>query len=714
MITIKAAFTDRDTVLGLLGRVGENGTRQIEFDCAEILAEYPEAVIVCAVKRPGEENAYYAELEKEGSLRRLILRDIETAQAGTLKIELSALDGEKQRRTTVYTGGIISGIFATDEEPDDPEKDLIAYIAEAEIVKQEASDAAKDALAAAGRAADAASEIENMTANAVTLPPGEPATANYNAGVLTIGVPKGEAADAALDSYAESYNQLPRLSLTGDVTGMSKAEAKVLSYSYSTPDAQTTMSGYAKVKWQGSSSLAYAKKNYKITLYEDEECTTQQEMTVRNSWGAHSKYVLKADWVDHTHARNVAAAMLWADCVKTRSESGYSRDKLSAAPNYGAIDGFAVLLEINGHYAGLYMWTIPKEPWMFGMEGNAQAVVLAGEKHGDVTRFRAPAEEIGGDDPDWDYEVEPEDTSAVLENVNAIYAAANTEDDEAAKAALETCVDIESCIDYAIFMDVLGITDNMGKNMLLVSYDGAKWILSAYDLDTAFGNAWDGKSWYRPDDDSEGSAFSDSKLLMRVWQLYRAEYIQRRAWLMQNVLTPLRTAHYVDDLRAGMSDELLMGETQMYPDIPMARADGVQQINRYMQQRREHIERVTLYIDRTLTAATTYEWFGVLDARWAHIHADYPEGGIGEAQNVLAWVGNNALPYVWHTANAASCDITLELSHDLLRAQGAVKNGNAFWSSAVVDTLCIGACALGTTGTTGLPEGTHIRVWIHK
>ena len=50
MITIKTAFTDKNTMLGLLGRVGENGTRQIEFDCSEILTEYPAAVIACAVK----------------------------------------------------------------------------------------------------------------------------------------------------------------------------------------------------------------------------------------------------------------------------------------------------------------------------------------------------------------------------------------------------------------------------------------------------------------------------------------------------------------------------------------------------------------------------------------------------------------------------------------------------------------------------------------
>lgn len=206
MITIKAAFTDKDTMLGFLGRVGENGTRQIEFDCAEILTEYPAAVIVCAVKRPGEASAYYADMQAEGALRRLILRDVETEKPGTLKLELSALDGEKQRRTTLYAGAIASGLTRTDEEPSDPEKDLIDYIADAETVKQEASNAAKDARAAAGRATDAASEIENMTANAVTLAPGEHATANYNAGVLTLGVPKGDPGEPGSDAAVTKQN----------------------------------------------------------------------------------------------------------------------------------------------------------------------------------------------------------------------------------------------------------------------------------------------------------------------------------------------------------------------------------------------------------------------------------------------------------------------------------------------------------------------------
>lgn len=41
MITINATFSQRERNLGLIGRRGENGTRQIAFDCSEVLAEYP-------------------------------------------------------------------------------------------------------------------------------------------------------------------------------------------------------------------------------------------------------------------------------------------------------------------------------------------------------------------------------------------------------------------------------------------------------------------------------------------------------------------------------------------------------------------------------------------------------------------------------------------------------------------------------------------------
>ena len=45
MITIQAEFTQKQCDLGLIGRVGENASRQIVFDCAEALRAFPGADI---------------------------------------------------------------------------------------------------------------------------------------------------------------------------------------------------------------------------------------------------------------------------------------------------------------------------------------------------------------------------------------------------------------------------------------------------------------------------------------------------------------------------------------------------------------------------------------------------------------------------------------------------------------------------------------------
>lgn len=75
---------------------------------------------------------------------------------------------------------------------------------------------------------------------------------------------------------------------------------------------------YATLKVQGNSSTAYNKKNFTITFYSDKACTTKQKIDF--GWGAQSKYVMKANWIDITHSRNVVSAQLWGDVVKSRTD----------------------------------------------------------------------------------------------------------------------------------------------------------------------------------------------------------------------------------------------------------------------------------------------------------------------------------------------------------------------------------------------------------
>ena len=83
---------------------------------------------------------------------------------------------------------------------------------------------------------------------------------------------------------------LPVLYLTGDTTGMSKDNAVSLEYVYG------ERSGTATVKWQGSSSLSYPKKNYTINF--------DNAFEAAEGWGIQKKYCLKANYIDHSHASN--------------------------------------------------------------------------------------------------------------------------------------------------------------------------------------------------------------------------------------------------------------------------------------------------------------------------------------------------------------------------------------------------------------------------
>lgn len=98
---------------------------------------------------------------------------------------------------------------------------------------------------------------------------------------------------------------LPVLHLTGDVSAMTKDNAVNLAYKYG------DRSGTASVKWQGSSSLSYPKKNYTIKFDNAFEAV--------EGWGEQKKYCLKANFIDHSHARNLVNAKLWGQIAKSRT-----------------------------------------------------------------------------------------------------------------------------------------------------------------------------------------------------------------------------------------------------------------------------------------------------------------------------------------------------------------------------------------------------------
>lgn len=154
---------------------------------------------------------------------------------------------------------------------------------------------------------------------------------------------------------------LPILHLAGDTSAMTKDNAVDLAYVYG------ERNGTCSVKWQGSSSLAYDKKNYTIKFDNAFEAAT--------GWGAQKKYCFKANYIDHSHARNIVNAKLWGQIVKSRENVP---ERLKNLVNGGAIDGFPCIIMLNGEFHGLYTWNIPKDGWMLGMGNSNSATTQTG------------------------------------------------------------------------------------------------------------------------------------------------------------------------------------------------------------------------------------------------------------------------------------------------------------------------------------------------
>ena len=361
----------------------------------------------------------------------------------------------------------------------------------------------------------------------------------------------------------ESYN-LPLLKLTGSMKGISKANKVKLTFSYG------ELSGGCTLKWQGASSINYDKKNFTITF--------DAAQTIVENWGTQKKYCLKANYVDFSHCRNIVAAKLWGQAVRSRPTRN---DKLYGLPNGGAIDGFPIMVAINGEYQGIYTFNIPKDKWMFGMTDGARECILTAETHAKGTQFAEEAK-VDASDFEMEYVPDEENTQWVKDSVNTlIRAVMNFSGTTAAEVetALSPYLDIESAVDYFIITCMFALTDNLDKNYILMTFDGVKWAFSEYDLDTAFGNRWDGKIYYSPDTITTFKGFANTHKLMGIlYSCYKDKLKARYAALRKNVLSEanvqMTVANFLVDIPKGLLDQ----EVVLWPKIPGTNTNNMSQI----------------------------------------------------------------------------------------------------------------------------------------
>lgn len=356
-----------------------------------------------------------------------------------------------------------------------------------------------------------------------------------------------------LDAVPEEVviKTLPKVYFEGDISNMeTKSDVREIKLKYESDTVH--FEAYTKIKIQGTSSLAYEKKNYTINLYEDEEY--ESKMNVDVGFGEASKYCLKANWIDKTQARNIVTARI----------VGSMQEKYGLfleAPNNGTIDGFPIEVYSNGEFLGLYTWNIPKDAWMFHMEEeNENHIVLSSSGWTSGNMFTSLT-----DYSEWEVEV-GEENSETLKKFNRMVGFVKNSTDEIFKNEFSNYLNLDSALNYFIMLEFAELIDNSGKNMLMVTYDGNVWYPSLYDLDTAFGT------------NPYGSALLDytvvgNSLASNLWTRLVKNFpneIKERYWeLRESILTEENVLKEFRDFESSIPEEAFQKELERWgPSLP--------------------------------------------------------------------------------------------------------------------------------------------------
>lgn len=318
----------------------------------------------------------------------------------------------------------------------------------------------------------------------------------------------------------EDYN-LPAIKINGELAGMNKDDAKKVTYEYR--NGNTVLTGCAKLKWQGNSSTMWDKKGYRLQPFTDNTFAKKEKVQFIPSWSPTSKINLKAYYTDGLLSRDVVNANIGADIASTNLSLP---NDLKQEDNFGFIDGFPIVLIFNGEFEGIYSFNTARSDFDYVKYG------IMGNGYSNVTNFtsadKADVKLDGSDFESLNPETVTDDEKSAVGDLVTWVA---TSTDENFKADFEKHLDLKTTIDYFILGNLLASVDSFGKNQIFLTWDGQKWFMQAYDLDTTFGISWEGKKQNLP----TGLIGTENNLFNRLSKLFASEisarYAELRAWL---------------------------------------------------------------------------------------------------------------------------------------------------------------------------------------
>ena len=364
--------------------------------------------------------------------------------------------------------------------------------------------------------------------------------------------------------------KLPQIYFDGTLEGIGKDSAVLMKTEY--VDSDQTFTSFATIKYQGHTD---GKDKNKVALH---------------SWEKSNKYCLKANYIDFSQARNVVSNNIWSEVVSSRKNLDSNIADLQFK---GAIDGYPIMVFINNEYRGVYTMNIPKDDDTYNIgDDEGEALFVINSPSSDSAHFKSKLTEEDkktifdleyyyGDDDSWAYDSLDNLIDFVIKN-----------DGESFKKGIGNYLDVDAAIDYLITTYYLGLTDNFAKNVLLITYNGERWIPSLYDLDTACGLAFDGSKIYGTDyllpkknDDGTLDSASDSLLWDRILNNYpneiKTRYFELRKGALDTENSINKYKAFIDGIPSAYYDK----DLEIWGDIPLHDKNNIEQIKSYLNER---------------------------------------------------------------------------------------------------------------------------------
>ena len=299
---------------------------------------------------------------------------------------------------------------------------------------------------------------------------------------------------------------------------------------------------YIGVKFQGSSTLEYRKRNLRFTFYKDSSYAKKNKIKL-GEFVRTSGFNLKSNWTDDSKMKELIMNRIFIGIWEDRdvyAQYPWNKDFTAYNDACGIIKGFPVEVKIGGKFWGLNVFGLKKDEKNYMLDGDddSSGIFVSCESFGGVESWTITTASDWADEMEAVTPMSKETTDALntfFDFINDRLTIDNNLIPFNKFTAIER-MDIIGFIDYFICLQIFQMWDNGYRNMILYSgRDKKKFYPFMYDLDLSLNRP------YNMDFFDITNPQSDTKWDLLIWEklvdFYWDEIVNRYRYLRGRILS---------------------------------------------------------------------------------------------------------------------------------------------------------------------------------